>query len=52
MSEILNTSGEFYFAIFGEYSIATYTEEYLNHDYYGNVWCPSLFSIVSVQIFQ
>jgi len=24
MSEILNTSGEFYFAIFGEYSIATY----------------------------
>ena len=25
MSEILNTSGEFYFAIFGEYSIATYS---------------------------
>jgi len=24
MSKILNTSGEFYFAIFGEYSIATY----------------------------
>ena len=28
MSKILNTSGEFYFAIFGEYSIATYKMGY------------------------